>query len=121
MNVFLDTNIVIYFLKGEKKVVENVSKAKSIAISFITAIELNCYGVNPDETVKINSFLKQVEIFYPHPLTAKHTINIRRNTGLKLPDAIICAQSKQHKYILFSNDKKILNKFEEIKAINPLF
>jgi len=51
----------------------------------------------------------------------KHTIDIRKSTGLKLPDAIICAQSLQHNYILFSNDKKILNKPLDIKAVNPLF
>ena len=120
MNVLLDTNIVIYFLKGEKKVVENVSKAKNIAVSFITEIELNCYDAEPGEMAKINSFLKHVEIFYPVPETVKHTINIRKNTGLKLPDAIICAQSIQYNYKLFSNDKKILNKLLDIKAINPL-
>ena len=34
MNVLLDTNIVIYFLKGAEKVVESVRKAEKIAISF---------------------------------------------------------------------------------------
>jgi len=121
MNVLLDTNIVIYFLKGEKEVVENVSKAKNIAISFISAIELNCYDVKRDEMTKISSFIKQVDIFYPDHLTVKHTIDIRKSTGLKLPDAIICAQSLQHNYILFSNDKKILNKPLDIKSVNPLF
>ncbi|MDZ7721993.1 MAG: type II toxin-antitoxin system VapC family toxin [candidate division KSB1 bacterium] len=120
MNILLDTNIVIYFLKGEKKVVENVRKAENIAISFITEIELNCYDAEPDEMKKISSFLQQIEIFYPVPETVKHTINIRKSTGLKLPDAIICAQSLQHNYTLFSNDKKILNKPLEMKAINPL-
>ena len=121
MNVLLDTNIVIYFLKGEEKVVENVSKANGIAVSFITEIELNCYDVMLDEMKKIKSFLKQVEVFYPDPLTVKHTINIRKRTGLKLPDAIICAQSKRHNYTLFTNDKKILDKSKEIEAFNPLF
>jgi predicted nucleic acid-binding protein len=90
MNLLLDTNIVIYFLKGEKEVVENVSKAENIAISFITEIELNCYDVKRDEMTKISSFIKQVEIFYPDRLTVKHTIDIRKSAGLKLPDAIIC-------------------------------
>jgi predicted nucleic acid-binding protein len=91
MNLLLGTNIVIYFLKGEKEVVENVSKAENIAISFITEIELNCYDVKRDEMTKISSFIKQVEIFYPDRLTVKHTIDIRKSAGLKLPDAIICA------------------------------
>lgn len=120
MNVLLDTNIVIYFLKGEKEVVENVRKAENIAISFITEIELNCYDVKRDEMTKISSFIKKVEIFYPDSLTVRHTINIRKSAGLKLPDSIICALSLQHNYTLFTNDKRILNKHLDIKAINPL-
>ncbi len=32
MNALLDTNIVIYFLKGVEKVFESISKADNIAI-----------------------------------------------------------------------------------------
>ena len=121
MNILLDTNIVIYFLKGEMNVVQNASKAENIAIFFITEIELNCYDVLPEESGKIRSFLKQIEIFYPDSTTVKHTINIRKSTRLKLPDAIICAQSRQHDYVLFSNDKKILNNTKVLSVLNPLF
>ena len=99
MNVLLDTNIVIYFLMGAEKVVESVRKAEKIAISFITEIELQCYGVKPNEMKKIKSFLKEVEIFYPNQTTVKHTIDIRNKTSLRLPDAIICAQSSLRKLI----------------------
>jgi len=91
MKVLLDTNAVIYFLKGTKKVVENLSKVDSVAISFISEIELLCYDVNKNEMKNIKSFLKNVNILYPNPLTVKYTINIRKKTGLKLPDALICA------------------------------
>jgi predicted nucleic acid-binding protein len=120
MNVLLDTNIVIYFLKGEKRVIENVSKAENIAVSFITEIELYCYDALPYEMTKISSFLKHVEILYPDSEIIKHTVNIRKISGLKLPDAIICAQSVQNNLTLFSNDKKILNLSKEINAVNPL-
>ncbi len=96
MKVLLDTNAVIYFLKGAEKVVENLSKADSVAISFISEIELLCYDVDKDEMKNIKSFLKNVKILYPNPLTVKYTIDIRKKTGLKLPDALICAQSKQY-------------------------
>lgn len=91
MKVLLDTNAVIYFLKGAEKVVENLSKADSVAISFISEIELLCYDVNKDETKNIKSFLKNVKILYPNPMAVKYTIDIRKKTGLKLPDALICA------------------------------
>jgi len=120
MNILLDTNIVIYFLKGVRKVVESVSKADKVVISFITEIELQCYGVLPNELKKIKSFLKEIEILYPDKTTVRHTVNIRNKTSLKLPDAIICAQSKQHNFVLFTNDERILKKSEEFEVFNPL-
>ena len=120
MNALLDTNIVIYFLKGAGKVVESISKADKVAVSFITEIELQCYDVMPGELKKIKSLLNEIEIFYPNKATVKNTIYIRNKTGLRLPDAIICAQAKQYNYTLFSNDKRLLKKSREFEVFNPL-
>ena len=120
MKVLMDTNAVIYFLRGEKNVIENISKVDSIAISFISEIELLCYNADKGDIRIIKSFLKRVKILYPNPLTVKYTIDIRKKTGLKLPDALICAQSKQYKYVLFTSDKKILNNVKGFEAFNPL-
>ncbi len=119
MNLFLDTNVVIYFLKGIVEAVELVRNAERLAISFITEIELLCYDVKEEEKRNIQKFLDSIEIYYPDPEISISTADIRKKTGLKLPDAIICAQSHKNNFILATADKEILKNKNSIKLINP--
>jgi hypothetical protein len=119
LKIFLDTNIVIYFLKGFPEVVELLSQAEDIAISFITYIELLCYELDKREQRNIIEFVKYIEIKYPDEITANLTIDIRRKTKLKIPDAIICAQAKQSNFLLVTADKEILKKMDKDSIIDP--
>lgn len=119
MNLFLDTNVVIYFLKGVVEAVELVRNAGSLAISFITEIELLCYDIENDEKKSIERFLDSIKIYYSDVETARSAAEIRMKMRLKLPDAIICAQAKQNNFILATADKEILKCKNGIKVINP--
>ena len=119
MNLFLDTNVVIYFLKGVVEAVNLVRNAGSLAISFITEIELLCYDIENDEKKSIERFLDSIEIYYSDAETARSAAEIRMKMGLKLPDAIICAQAKQNNFILATADKGILKCKNGINVINP--
>ena len=63
MKLFLDTNIVIYFLKGVVEAFELIRNAESLAISFITEIELLCYDVKDEEKRNIKKFLDSIDVF----------------------------------------------------------
>ncbi|MEJ2637494.1 MAG: type II toxin-antitoxin system VapC family toxin [Calditrichia bacterium] len=119
MKIILDTNAALYFLQGNERVIANVSNAEKVAVSFITEIELLCYETGQDEIDTIKKFLTLVEILYPDAQTAKLTIDIRKKSGLKLPDAIICAQAAQFDYTLFTSDKKILNQMPGARTLDP--
>ena len=67
----------------------------------------------------IYEFLEFVDVIYPDQETVDQTVKIRKETGMKLPDAPICAQSKQLSYTLFTNDRQILNTDIDLKSFNP--
>ena len=120
MNLFLDTNIMIYFLKGDKKAIELISSASKLSISFITEIELFCYDVSDQEMKSIMELLNMVEIYYPDSDIVKSVIEVRNNTGLKIPDAIIVAQAMQGDFILATFDKGLLRKIKSMDTIKTL-
>ncbi len=90
-----------------------------MAISFITEIELLCYDVKDEEKRSIKKFLDSIDIYYPDSEISINSADIRKKTGLKLPDAIICAQSHRNNFILATADKEILKNKNSIKVINP--
>jgi predicted nucleic acid-binding protein len=47
--LFVDTNILLYFLKGDQEVVEMISD-KDLVISFITELEILCFPKISSET-----------------------------------------------------------------------
>jgi predicted nucleic acid-binding protein len=44
--IFVDTNILLYFLKGDEEVIDMISD-NEIVISFITELELLSFRANP--------------------------------------------------------------------------
>jgi len=119
MNLFLNTNVILYFLGGDKKIIKLISSANCLVTSFISEIELFSYDVNEQEAQSIKEFLDKIEILYPDKETVKKTVEIRKNTHLKIPDAIIAAQAQQINFILATADKEILDKVEDIPTIDP--
>lgn len=114
MTLLLDTNFVISFLKGEENSLRILSDSSSVAVSFITKIELLCYNVDKEEENKIKEFLDNVDVLFPDDDTIKYTIEIRKSTGLKLPDAVIAAQSRQYDFILATYDKELSKKVQDL-------
>ncbi len=96
--MLIDTNIFIYYLKNDKKVVEYFDHLKQnhedIYFSFINKIELLSFSqLNPKEENLIKEMLNQFNyIGYDENIETK-TIEIRTEFNIKIPDAIIAASS----------------------------
>ena len=88
---FVDTNILIYLLSGDKTLI-NILNQKQIYISFITEIELLSFATLTDkERNKIGSMLKSFIIMDLNESIKETTIRYRKDYKLKIPDAIIAA------------------------------
>ena len=112
--LFVDTNILLYFLQGDQEVIEMVVD-KDIVISFITELELLSFpnlSVESEETIK--GLLKSCLVIDITQDIKDLTIRFGRKSKLKLPDLIIAATAFHYKLPLLTADKQ----FRMIKELN---
>ncbi|MCK9452735.1 MAG: type II toxin-antitoxin system VapC family toxin [Bacteroidales bacterium] len=103
--LFLDTNIILYFLNGDKSLLP-VFEEKQLFISFITQLELLSFkAITENKINKIEGFLNHCSIIEMSSRIKENTIFLRRKYRLKLPDAIIAGSSLLPNAPLFTADK----------------
>ncbi len=118
----LDTNIIIYYLKNENKVVKYLerilSKSSIIYISAITECELLSYpDLKTDEEKIINELLKSLYILPIDSNIGRIAASIRRNYRIPLADSIIAASSILTNSILITRNVKDFKKVKNLKMI----
>ena len=75
-------------------------------ISFITRIELLSYPkIDTDSIDLIERFLEQVPVVESNPVINADAIELRRKSGLEVPDAIIAASARFLGIRLMTADK----------------
>lgn len=84
----------------------------------ITEIELLSYSkLTKEEEIVIKKVLANFEHVGLVDEVKKKTIDIRKTSGLKLPDSMIVAAAMTSKAVLVTSDKNLLN-IKQIKAID---
>jgi len=111
----LDTNIIIGLVKGNQTVRELLRDQRATpqtsAYSFITRIELLSYpAIESQEIQSIETILEAMQHLPMTTAIEDMTIEVRRQNGLKIPDAIIAATSKIYKLPLITLDKDLANR-----------
>ena len=103
MRCLLDTNTVLYLLADR---LAHPLPQGEYFVSVITEIELPSYpSLTEDEEQKIQAFLEDIVLIELSRDIRSTTIELRRKTGLKLPDAIIAATALTINAKLLTNDK----------------
>ena len=124
--LLLDSSFLIEYLTGSATAVEFMDRATAnenlLAASQITRIEvLSWPSLDEDIEAQIKGFLQNIEI---HPITEaveRHTIALRRNKKLKLPDAIIAATALSFNSVLVTSDAKLLKaEIDGLTALKPI-
>ena len=114
--LFVDTNIFLYLLEGDKTVADVLS-GNQIYISFITELELlSFHKLSSTEEIRIKQLIKDVTVIDINNEIKQNAIEIRKENQIKLPDAIILASARFLGLTLFSADKQ-LNKVKDINLI----
>ncbi|HET8810205.1 MAG TPA: type II toxin-antitoxin system VapC family toxin [Flavobacteriaceae bacterium] len=112
-----DTNILLYFLKGNPEVIEMLNN-KEIVVSFITELELLCFPEITDHSDKIiRGLLKNCSVIELNPEIKELAIEFRRKSRLKLPDSIIAATAFYLQLPLITAD----HHFRKVEALNLIF
>ena len=115
-SLLLDTNIVLYLLKGEETLVPLLEE-KQLYLSFITQLETLGYkGISKEEHLKITGFLDQCVIIDINAVIKNFTIMLRQKYDIKLPDSIIMATSLYLNIPVITADKGF-NKVEDLDLL----
>ena len=123
-SLLLDTNIVIGFLNGNEAIIRFFNRKetqKKLTVSQITRMELLGFpNITQDEIKIIQEFLMGIDdVFALSDEVADETIELRRTTRLKLPDAIIVATAIVHKLLLVTCDEQLIKSVPELPSVNP--
>lgn len=105
LDLMADTNALIYFLNGDRRVLDVISN-NIINISFITEIELlSKPGISKKEEKIITDLVASCIILsYSEPLKDL-IISYRKNRKLKMGDALIAATANYYQLPLITADK----------------
>lgn len=114
--LFLDTNIILYLLQGDKTLTE-VLNNKQFYISFITQLELLSFpGLTRKDLKVINELLGECVIIDINSEIKDLAVKYRKNYKLKLPDSIIAATSLYLDITLMTADTDF-KKLEDLDLI----
>jgi predicted nucleic acid-binding protein len=105
VNAILDTNILIDFLKAVPQAKTEINRYSNRMISIITWMEVMA-GSSPANEAHTRQFLAT---FLCLPITegiAERAVKLRRNTRLKLPDAVILATAQIEGALLVTRNSK---------------
>lgn len=124
----IDTNIIIYVSK-EQLSAQNVDINKlefifrnSFNISFMTEIELlDCRSLDEENYTKLKKFISLSNKFAFNDEIKSKTIEIKRKTSLKTPDAIIAATALNNDFVLVTRNIKDFKKLSELNLFNPFY
>jgi predicted nucleic acid-binding protein len=105
IDYLFDTNVIVYILQGNPSV-QHFAHEDMFAVSCITEMELlGRFQISEEEKHTITRMLSQCFIIDINYHIKQMAINIRQNTHMKLPDALIAATALQHNLTLVSADK----------------
>lgn len=101
----IDTNVLVYILQGNPHV-KYFAESEILAISCITEMEvLGKFQVSESEKQIISRFLNHCHIIDIDAQIKQLTINIKQQSRMKLPDAIIAATAIKNDIMLVTADK----------------
>lgn len=117
----LDTNILIYYLKDDPKVIEflreKILAPSRFFISTITEAELFGYPqITQEEISEIDKVLETLSIISIDSQIARLAGFFKRKYKLSLPDAIIAATTYLTNSLLLTRNIRHFEKVKEIKA-----
>jgi predicted nucleic acid-binding protein len=120
----IDTNVVIEYI-GETLPAPVLSFLDGIVdgqfyVSVINRIELLCFsGITKSEEQKFQEFINAANVCNLDEEIINRTIEIRKLSKTKLPDAIIAATALEKDLNLLTSNTKDFHKINGLKVQNP--
>ena len=117
MKAVFDTNILIDYLNGVGAAAVELELYSDRLISVITQIEVLVGANGLDEERLIRRFLTGFKVLELGSSIADQAVSLRRQHGLKVPDAIVYASAREQGCILVSrNTKDFKTEWPDVRA-----
>lgn len=119
MKYLLDSNIIIYYLNGDKKIKIFIENYKTtLAISLITYYEILNYNFSEEEEQMVREFLDSFEILNVSKNIINKALHNRKSKKIKMADNFILATAQLFGLTLVTRNIKDFDTFE-VKLFNP--
>ncbi len=120
MRYLLDSNIIIYYLNGDKNIYQFIKKYKSIStISLITYYEVLNYSFSNEEERIVRDFLDGFEIINISKNIINRALENRKVKKIKMADNLILSTVQLFGLILVTRNTKDFLSFTQ-NILNPL-
>ncbi len=106
MMVVFDTNILIDHLLGHPEAAIEMKRWPEPAISIITWMEVLAGAKTPDEVAMCHQLLAEFMVLPLSAQIAEQAVALRRESRIRLPDAVIGASARVHQAILVTRNTK---------------
>lgn len=106
MRIVFDTNIVIDWLNGDQRAQALLLACEEPTISVITWMEVMVGAKSASLQTQTRKLLVHFERIELEPVIMEKAVNLRRDTGLKLWDAIIWATAQCKNIVLVTRNTK---------------
>ncbi len=95
MKYLLDSNIIIYYLNGDKRIYDFIEKNRAIsAISLITYYEVLNYDFSEEEELEVRAFLDEFEVLNVSKNIINKALENRKSKKIKMADNFILATAQ---------------------------
>ena len=115
----LDTNAVVYLLRGGNALQQRLESAEWVGISILSQIEFLAFpNLNENDRRTFQEFSDAVEVVglgRTERALIDRIVNLRAQHRLKLPDAIIAATAVERDATLITDDRQ-LRKLSAIRS-----
>lgn len=126
MKYLWDTNTAGYYLQQQfspsaEKFIDELLKENQPVISAITELELMCWKTATEkDSIVLNNFISDALVIEVEQTIKFKTVEIRKTSRIKLPDAIIAATAVVYNFTLLSRNLSDFGSINGLKIINPL-
>jgi len=119
MKYLLDSNIIIYYLNGDKNIYNFVEKYKSVsAISLISYYEVLNYNFSEEEELLVREFLDGFEVLSVSKNIINKALKNRKHKKIKMADNFILATAQIFELNIVTRNSKDFSPFTD-KLLNP--
>ena len=106
MRAVLDTNILIDYLNGTESAREELNRYQAPLVSQVTWMEVLVGARDETEMVALRAFLARFERVAIDDAISERAVEIRRDTRIRLSDAIIWATANVREALLVTRNTR---------------